>query len=358
MNRLNRNQSFVVLVLIIAAAIGLRGAVIEFFGVGEARKHHTGWHKSAVAPLRAWASSQPPFLIVDAQGNAVEQNNAQLNVRLFEIKRMANGGDLVNGPQLTGDCTSWAVEHAIETTLASQVLAGKMGFSRVFPTFNYAVGRVEIWKPTLISPMPSEGCSVSAVCKGAQQRGFISWDEAEQAGYKYSGQLANQWGRSGPPRKLYAIAERHKVSTFAPMRSAEDVRDAICNGYGVCFGSDFTWQKYKTVDGRIVAIDCTQQTPERNRCGHAMCCDGYDGSTGNGPFYHIQNSWYPESHPKPIDGSPVCGFWIDQAGMEYIVSKDDCFAISAAESFQSQAKLFNDTPPVRASSPSKTLVAP
>lgn len=323
---------------------------------------HRGWVADAVEPMQGWASAQPPFAITDAQGNPVEQDNAGLNVRLFELKRMANGGsDLVNGPQLTGDCTSWATSHAIETTLAGRLVAqNDVGFNRVFPAFVYAVGRVEIWRQTIVGRMPSEGCSVAAICKGAQQRGFVSWAEAQSLGFEYSGQLADSWGRSGPPQKLYELAATHKVLTFSPMADADQVRDAVCNGYGVAFGSDFTWQKYRTIDDRIVAVNCTAATNLQERCNHAMSIDAYDGSTPNGPFFHVQNSWYPNSHPAPIDNSPPCGFWIDRPSMSYIVGKKDCFAISGAEGFASRdAQLFPSLArPPRLNGERKTEMAP
>ncbi len=315
--------------------------------LGDAVPGPMGWSPESRDALSEWTAQQAAFQLVSRDtGEPVSQDNSKSNVRLWELKRLVVSDAPPNGPQLTGDCTSWSSAHAIEETQASQVFNRGGQWKRVFPPWLYGAGRVWVWRKQISGPMPSAGCSVAAVAKAAQDYGVLSWEDAEAAGYKYSGQLADQWGQSGPPTKLKDIAAKHKLGTVAPLRTAAELRDAVCNGYGTAFGSDFTGGKFRTVDNRIVCDNITPQIG-RNAPGvwhHALCCDGYDGTAPNGPWYHIQNSWYPTSHPTPIDGSPACGFWVAESTIEYIVQQNDAFAFSDFEGFverRDELDLFN-----------------
>ena len=315
-----------------------------------------GWVEDAVAPLRAWSDAQPEFRIVNAQGDAVNQDNEKLNVRLWLLTDLANGGRLPQIPQETGDCTSFGACAAIHATQGGQIAAGSNAeFKRVFPPWLYGAGRIWIWKKLVVGRFPPDGCSGAAVAQAAKDFGVLTWSDAEAAGFKYSGKLADEWGNNGPPESLKALAAKHRVKTVANVTTVEQVRDAICNGYGVTEAS--RWGnpagKYETKDGRLVA----KRTGE---WGHQMCIDGYDGSSPSGrKYFHIQNSWYPDSHPKPIDDSPVCGFWVEERDIEFMLSPGDCWAYSDFEGFPARdVELFraNAKPPKHPER--KTTLAP
>ena len=263
----------------------------------------------------------------------VSLDNSRANVRLWKLTSLLVMPLPPNGPQLTGDCTSWSCAHAIEATQSGQFVAAGGEWRRIFPAWSYAVGRQWVWRKEIVGRMPSQGCSVGAVLRGAVEFGVLSWDEAEAAGFQYSGSLADQWGNGGPPERLKPMAAKHKLGVVAQLKSAADLRDAVCNGYGTAFGSDFTGGNFHTRDGRIVADNIAPRTSVNQRWHHALCCDGYDGTAAGGPLYHIQNSWYPESHPAPIDDSPACGFWVDEASIEYIVAQGDAWAASDFQGF-------------------------
>ena len=304
------------------------------------RVEYQGWVEPC-APLRAWAAEQPRFQITDASGEAASQNNERANVRLWLLEDLANGERLPQIAQETGDCTAWGASNAIHATQAGQIAAGNGGeFKRIFPCWLYGAGRQWVWKKVVVGPLPSEGCSGAAVAQAAKAFGVLTWADAEAAGYRYSGKLADDWGRNGPPEKLKALAAQHKVKTVANVTTVEQVRDAICNGYGVTEAS--RWgnpeNRYETRDGRIVA-------KRSGVWGHQMAIDGYDGSSPSGrKYFHIQNSWYPDSHPKPIDDSPVCGFWVEEIDIEFMLAAGDCWAYSDFEGFPARnVELFPQT---------------
>lgn len=305
--------------------------------------HLHGWVPAARDDMRGWTSSQAPFQLVSF-GEPVWQENSRANVRLYAIQDLVCGSHPCppNGPQLTGDCTSWSSVHAAERTMAVQAVSRGGKWRRLFPAFSYGVGRVDIWRKTVVGRLPAQGCSVAAVAKGMVEIGVLAWDDAldpDGKPYVYSGRLADEWGRAGPPKHLYEVASRHKLGAAALLKSAAEARDALVNGYGVAGGSDFTPGNFRVVDGRIVADNIASTMRYEQRWHHALCIDAYDGTAPNGPWYHIQNSWHPTSHPAPVDGSPVCSFWIHENSMEYIAAQGDTLALSDFESFESREDL-------------------
>jgi hypothetical protein len=298
-----------------------------------------GWVPESRDDLQVWTNQQRKFQVVSRAGQPVWQDNSKANVRLWALQDLVFQPPPPNGPQLTGDCTSWASTDAVEKTQAAQCVARGGKWRRLFPPFSYGVGRVEIWQKEIIGRMPAEGCSVAAIARGMQEFGLLAWEDARDPSgrpYEYNGRLADDWGRNGPPRHLYAIAAKNKIQTIAPVRSAAEARDAIANGYGIACGSDFTAGNFRVVDGRLVADNIALRLRWDQRWHHALSIDGYDGTAPSGAMFHIQNSWHPTSHPAPVDGTPVCAFWVYATSVEYIISQKDTIAFSRFESFEAQ----------------------
>ncbi|MBS0205681.1 MAG: hypothetical protein JSS49_22495 [Planctomycetes bacterium] len=297
-----------------------------------------GWAgPAAVQDVAAWTAQQPRFKIVGPDGLPVVQDNDRANVRLWALCRLAtrltDGKTFELPPQQTGDCTAFGGSNAVTRTQGAQILAGdRASLQRPFPPFSYGAGRVWVWKPTIVGRLPAAGCSGAAIAQAAKEYGILSWEEAEAAGYTYSGKLADDWGRSGPPAALKAIAARHKVKTVSLLHSVEEVRDAIVNGFGVTEAS--SWgnpeRQFVVQDGRIVA-------KHTGVWMHQMCIDGYDGSAASGKrYFHVQNSHPPELSPDPIDGSPPGSWWVEWSDMEFMVAPGDCWAYSDFEGFPAQ----------------------
>jgi hypothetical protein len=144
----------------------------------------------------------------------------------------------------------------------------------------------------------------------------------------YTGALARLWGKNpGPPSKYVDIAKQFLVRSAAKVTTADEVRDAICNGFTVTIASNWGGtMRPPTVDGRLVNKRSTSWA-------HQMCVIAYDGKTGREPYFYILNSWGEDAHGRPPDDSPPGGFWVRKTDMEYIVRQGDSFAISNFEGF-------------------------
>lgn len=287
------------------------------------KEFRQGWAgPAAVRAARPIVEAMPTFRIVGAA-----QENQRANVRLWDFVKAMNGGKhLPNTPQQIGDCVSWGAKHAVDYLQCVQIARGPPAsdFHPSFAPYFYGVSRVLIGERRITG----DGSVGAWAAEGARRYGVLPADHAGVP--SYDGRVARKWGRNGPPDEFVQYAQQFPVRTVAPVRSADDVRDAICNGYPVTIASDWGGRMQPTVvDGRLV-------NERQGHWNHQMCLIGYDGETGREPYYYVLNSWGAEAHGTPPDGAPPGGFWIRERDVEYIVAQGDSFAFSAFAGFPSQ----------------------
>ncbi|MGC1272344.1 MAG: hypothetical protein WBC44_01455 [Planctomycetaceae bacterium] len=248
------------------------------------------------------------------------QDNRQQNVRLYKAIEQVSGTALPNIPQETGDCVSWGYRRAVVTLLAVSIATGtsNSSFQDVFPPYIYGHSRVEVGGGRL-----NGAGSLGAWAQETVKAGVLPWT----ADLRYSGRLADQWGDDGPPDGAVDTASEFQVRTTALARSAQDVCDAICNGYAVPICSQFGSRSFDKRDGKQVARG-------DDSWAHCMCVDAYDGSAWPRAYFHIMNSWGEDAHPAPLDpDEPPGGFWVTWDQMEEIARAGDSFVLSDFDGF-------------------------
>ena len=116
---------------------------------------------------------------------------------------------------------------------------------------------------------------------------------------KYKSSIGTKWGSRGVPSDLKKIAQDNQVLTTSLIKTVEEARDALANGYGisVCSGYGFSNRR-----------DSKGFARKSGSWAHAMCWTACD-DTGSEPAFLVQNSWgkwndggHPEWGPIP-DGS-------------------------------------------------------
>lgn len=287
----------------------------------EAREGWAGPEALADAKEAGAFADLPEFRIVGAQGD-----NSEKDVRLWEFTKAVNGGEhLPNYPQQIGDCVSFGAKNAIEYLQCVQIARGPPAeFHPVYPPYLYGTGRVQIGKGRL----RGDGSLGIWQAKAVQQYGVLAADHPDCP--KYSGSVARDWGRSGPPDWALTEGRQWLVKTIANVTTAEEVRDAICNGYPVTVAGVCGWRSTVERDGRLVAQG-------NARWNHQMCIVGYDGDEPSGEnYYFCLNSWGVAAHDMPIDGSPPGGVWLTEDQLERLVRQGDSFAYSDFDGFPAQ----------------------
>jgi hypothetical protein len=116
---------------------------------------------------------------------------------------------------------------------------------------------------------------------------------------KYKSSIGTKWGTRGVPESLKKIADDNQVKTTSLIKTVDQARDALANGYGisVCSGYGFSNNR-----------DSKGFARKSGSWNHAMCWTACD-DTGSEPAFLVQNSWgkwnsggHPAWGPIP-DGS-------------------------------------------------------
>jgi hypothetical protein len=288
------------------------------------------------AEAAAIAESIPELQIVGD-----DQDNSRRNVRLWQATLAVLGEHRKNYPQEVGDCTAFGAKNAVETMQCVQIQQGSDAkFRHVYPPYFYGIARKQIGGGRL----RGDGAVGAWVAKAANEFGVLASDEMSCP--PYSGAVAKQWGASGPPAWAITAGKQRLVQAVAHVTTAAQARDAICNGYPVTIASDFGTKTIRPIDGRQVARwDASW--------AHQMCLTAYDGS-GSVPRFYCENSWGAPAHPKPLQGEPPGGFWIDVTDVDRICRQGDCWAFSSFAGFPAQQLDFSV---FAANPPSETHIA-
>ena len=279
-------------------------------------------HSEAAAVV---ASQTPRFMLV---GDAAAEDNSKKNVRLWEPMVALRGSHFPNVPQEIGDCVSWGAANAVNYLQAVQLIRGPpdlFEFAPAFPPYIYGTSRVTVGVKHG-SHFRGDGSVGAYAAEALRDCGCLKATAKDCP--PYSGKLAKEWGASGPPDWAANEAKRYTVETIAQVKSAEEIRDAVCHGFPVTVASDWGTKSIRPQDGRNVA-------KHDGMWPHQMCCIAYDGS-GSAPYWYLLNSWGPNAHPQPLQGEPPGGFWVDRKSMNYIASQGDCWALSGFDGFPAE----------------------
>jgi thiol-disulfide isomerase/thioredoxin len=272
------------------------------------------------------AADMPKFQIVGADG----QDNTRKDVRLWKAMLDVRGSHHPNVAQQIGDCVSWGAANAVNYLQAVQIIRGPPGqfeWKPAYPPYIYGVSRVQVGRKHG-SNFRGDGSIGAYAAEGVRDYGVLRADATKCP--PYSGSIAKEWGAKGAPDWAIAEAKQFSVKTIAQVTSAEEARDAICNGYPVTIASGW-WgtNRITNVDGRMVATRNTSWA-------HQQCLIGYDGS-GREPYFYCLNSWGPNAHPQPLQGEPPGGYWIRFNDVDRICGEKDSWAMSSFDGFPAEA---------------------
>lgn len=145
----------------------------------------------------------------------------------------------------------------------------------------------------------------------------------------YDGERARQWGNpgNGTPRDLLSFAKEHLVKTISQVRTYEEARDAITNGYPVTVASNQGFTTYRDKDGFALAS---------GNWGHQMCFTACDDAFRR-PGLLCQNSWGTNWISGPTrNDQPLGSFWVDADTVNRMLSQNDSWAYSNFDGFQPQ----------------------
>lgn len=98
---------------------------------------------------------------------------------------------------------------------------------------------------------------------------------------KYNGNLGASWGSRSLPDKVIDLANDHQIKTVSLIRTIEEARDALTNGYGIAVCSNYGFSNKRDKKG------VANTSGNWGHCMAWIACD----DTGSEPLFLVQNSW-------------------------------------------------------------------
>lgn len=140
------------------------------------------------------------------------------------------------------NCVSHATRNAVDITRACQIMAGSPESFMVRSATEGIYG---------FRGHGGQGMTCERAVRFVTTDGGIllrkKYDKHDLS--NYNGRLGAAWGRSGVPKDLIILAKENQVQTASNIKSVEEARDAIYNGYGVFFCSGLGFSSTRDNNG-------------------------------------------------------------------------------------------------------------
>lgn len=221
--------------------------------------------------------------------------------------------------QVTGDCVSHSTRNAVDVTRAHEIIGGD---SEDFVTRSATEAIYGA------RGHGGQGMSCSVAARFVHQNGgillrkdygFVDFSE-------YNGMLGARWGRGGVPSEIVKEGKKHQVKTISLIKSVEEARDAIANGYAISVCSNYGFSSRRDSNG------IAKRSGSWN---HAMCWCAMDDSHEiyNETLFLIQNSWGVfNGGPKRFD-QPDGSFWIRERDAAGMLNQNGAWVFSDVDGF-------------------------
>lgn len=228
-----------------------------------------------------------------------------------------------NERQVTGDCVSHATRNACDVSRAVEIDVHNEKESWIARGATEGIYGARGWA--------GQGMSCSRAAEFVSKIGGILVRK-EYKGVvdlsKYNGNLGAGWGGRGLPDKVIDLANDHQIKTVSLVRTIEEARDALANGYGLSVCSSYGFSSTRDKKGFA---------RNSGNWAHAMAWTACDDTNGDLSFL-VQNSWgkwndggHPEWGPIP-DGS----FLIHSDVAAGMLAQNGAYAFSNFDGFPVQ----------------------
>ena len=221
--------------------------------------------------------------------------------------------------QTTGDCVSHATRNACDITRCIEIANGE-------PESWHARGATEAIYGS--RGHGGQGMSCSGAARFVHQNGgiLLRKDYGFVDFTKYNSRIGSNWGRPGVPSKVKEEGKKHQVKTISLVKSVEEARDAIANGYALSVCSSYGFSARRDKHGIA---------SKSGSWSHAMAwvaCDDtrevYDET-----LFLVQNSWGVWNGGPKRHGQPDGSFWIRERDARGMLSQNGAWAFSDVDGF-------------------------
>ncbi len=222
--------------------------------------------------------------------------------------------------QTTGDCVSHACRNAVDVNRSNEILVNNEPESWIVRSATEGIYGSRGHSGQGMS-CSRAGRFVSTIGGVLLRQKYGNVDLSV-----YDSRKGSSWGRSNVPATLVNVAKNNQIKTVSLVKTLDEVRDALANGYGIfaCSNAGFESKRDKYgISGR------------RGSWNHAMAWIACDDTREiyNETLFLIQNSWGIWNSGPIFRDQPQGSFWIRQRDAEFIIAQEGCWALSNFEGF-------------------------
>jgi hypothetical protein len=283
------------------------------------------------------AQEMPRFAIEGKEASDVKK------VCLFDIWNHplvveSNGFAFPGIHQLTGSCVGAGGGNVAFTLASWEVVRLNDPEIAYIPFWLLPYGRSRYY---LGDRGRGEGSTGSTFAKAAKEDGFVKATHpglpkfTNNDGLVWGSSVEYSWSDGDDPQTMNLLPEsrKHLVQTTARCRNADEVRQAICNGFPCTEASMYGFNARVEGEGSD-AVLIGRRGP---RWSHQMGLIAWWEHPKFGELFFDMNQWGQGAHGKDPSGGPAGGVWIPKADVEWICqTSDEVYAFSQFQGFPSQ----------------------
>jgi hypothetical protein len=272
--------------------------------------------------------------------------------KLWEFVRKVNGGKWPNWIwQLTGSCVGAGGGNMTIVTQGVEIALKGEAEEFLWPWWLYTYGRSRFHSGIR---GPGEGSMGAGWAKAATTDGLFELDPKGQpdlpdpqitGGHaKLTAALEMQWSDGAKIGANWITTGRaHLYRTAALIRSADQLIDALANGYGATVASSFGFSPMAPPVTGSGADAIRLVTRWNGTWNHQTWFDEFWDHPTAGPVFRWGNNWGPNPHGAPAGDYPDNGVYITYAVADQILKDADteCFAFSGFDGFPARESELN-----------------
>lgn len=148
----------------------------------------------------------------------------------------------------------------------------------------------------------------------------LTWGRNVELEWSDGSQIATRW---------LERSRKHLVKSVAQIKSADQCREALANGYPVMFCGDWGGLMQCPTQGEPAVL----MNRRSGQWMHNQTALGWWDHPTEGEIFCILNQWGLNAHGTCPSGAPAGSYWIKKAEMEYQCRNGECLALSQFQGF-------------------------
>ncbi|KPK54996.1 MAG: hypothetical protein AMS22_05070 [Thiotrichales bacterium SG8_50] len=286
---------------------------------------YAGWVDDATIRDRFIQRHRRPFL--SQYNSQIKDTGKGRKVFLWKAYEQVTGWPLQPHKQTVGDCVGQAFGLGIDVLTAVRIASFNMPerwVAKAATEIIYAGARIETGGMSR-RKLTYDGTTGTLAAEFCRDWGVLlrqSYLDGEYDFTTYSGAKARQMGRygAGVPDALEPLCKLHPLQTCTLVRSWEECRDAVANGYPVVMCCNIGFWTKRDKDGFL--------RRRRKPWYHAQVILGVDDEYRR-PGALVVNSWGENWVSGPTrHEQPAGSYWCDAATVDAAMKQGDSIALS------------------------------